>query len=201
MAIFQELQTDKVSNQKKESESKKDKPDDDKANNEKDNNKSKNKAISELETAIIKPRNEKSSSNNTSDTETDAGTDTAVIKKKKASSEEERGSAVLKTMVIPKPGKLSNKSNKHKREKEEEVTEEELKNDEIRDKYVQQIDELILQNSPDDVKFRRIRELENKNNTELLKVIKSLIEIKNTTEDEQSFFEKIADFFKNIFTP
>ena len=39
-----------------------------------------------------------------------------------------------------------------------------------------------------------------KNNSELHEIIENLNEIKNSTTDEKTFFEKIADFFVNIFS-
>ena len=154
------VDTDKVSNLKKEklpadipdNESKKDKDND--------------KAISELETTIIKPNKEKekSSSDKTSDTKA-----------------------------------INNESNENERE-EEKLTDVQLENDQIKDKYLHEIDDLVLQNSPDDLKDERIRFLAKKNNSELHEIIQSLNEIKNSTTDEKTFFDKIADFFVNIFS-
>ena len=39
-----------------------------------------------------------------------------------------------------------------------------------------------------------------KDNSELHEIIQSLNEIKNSTTDEKTFFDKIADFFVNIFS-
>ena len=180
------VDTDKVSNLKKEklpadipdNESKKDKDND--------------KAISELETTIIKPNKEKEKSSS------DKTSDTKAINNDKASPNEEQRNADLENMLIPKTGKLGNESNENERE-EEKLTDVQLENDQIKDKYLHEIDDLVLQNSPDDLKDERIRFLAKKNNSELHEIIQSLNEIKNSTTDEKTFFDKIADFFVNIF--
>ena len=195
--VISELDTDKdkISNSKKDqlqdatdNESNKDKPDESEANKEKDNNsnqeelakdKDKNK-VSELETAIIEPnKEEKSNSDNG-----------------KATSEEEKNQVDLQTL----PGKLNNESKEIQKE-EESTNAAKLKTDQTKDKYLHEIDEMILKSSPDELKDERIRLIEKKDNPELSKITQRLSEIKNSTTDEKTVFDKISDFFQNMFSP